>query len=124
MILASLASPDALPGIATWRVLRQPCVFQLKYALSEDGEPLTVNQKELPDEVGLTSLFSRERSERLDNALSQRSLFARRSRNWPRRRRDWPPKVTGLRQQTGFENLPCEAGLASWHDLSQPCVPG
>jgi len=48
------------------------------------------------------SLFSRERSEPLDNDLSQWILFAWRSRNWPRRRRDWPlrskdwpPKVTG-----------------------------
>jgi len=31
-------------------------------------------------------------------------------RNWPRRRRDWPPKVTGLRQQTGIEDLSPRSG--------------
>jgi len=30
--------------------------------------------------------------------------------------------LTGLRKQTGFENLPREAGIASWHVLRQPCV--
>jgi len=30
---------------------------------------------------------------------------------------------TGLRQQTGTEDLPREAGIATWHDLCQPCVP-
>jgi len=36
--------------------------------------------------------------------LSKRLFFARRSRNWPLQSKDWPPKVTGLRQQTGFED--------------------
>jgi len=56
------------------------------------------------------SLCSRERSEPLDNALSRWSLFSRRKSDWPA-------------QQTGTEDLPREAGIATWHDLCQPCVP-
>ena len=50
----------------------------------------------------LLSLFSRERSEPLHKALSRFFLFTRRSRKWPAsadwplRRKDWPPKVTGI----------------------------
>ncbi len=104
----------------------------------------------------LLSLFSRERSEPLHKALSRFFLFTRRSRKWPAsadwplRRKDWPPKVTGIyfppaqqhhfpgcssghhflgctsqhhfRRRSLGASLPDEVGLASCR--RQPCVPG
>jgi len=60
--------------------------FPTKSAL----RPLMLLSARLPPKPALrlispvtgSSLFSRERSEPLDNALSQWSLFAQRSRNW------------------------------------------
>jgi len=49
--------------------------------------------------------------------LIQAALFARRSRNWPLRSKDWPPKVTGVRSILALKVFPREAGLASADDL-------
>ena len=99
----SLASPDASPGIATWR--SQPCVrrcsfgaLRLILAISVDGGPLT-------DNVVLNSaqrVFVPKRSAVPRPRIGTGLVEGETGQAKP----DWPPKVTGF-QIASCRRQPC-----------------